>query len=67
MRVPCKEDLQRAADILNAGKRTVIVLGRGALRAAPQLEQAAEKLGAPIVKALLGKVAAPSPKTACVA
>ena len=58
-RVPCDEDLRKAAEILNAGKRIVILAGRGALHAGDQLEQAAEKLGAPVIKALLGKAALP--------
>lgn len=58
-RVPCDEDLQEAADILNAGKRIVILAGRGALHATDELESAAAKLAAPIVKALLGKAAVP--------
>jgi pyruvate dehydrogenase (quinone)/pyruvate oxidase len=37
----------------------VILAGRGALGAGVELEQAAETLGAPIVKALLGKAAVP--------
>jgi pyruvate dehydrogenase (quinone) len=58
-RVPCEEDLRRAAEILNRGKRIVILAGRGALHATKELEQTAEKLAAPIVKALLGKAAVP--------
>lgn len=58
-RVPCDEDLRRAADILNAGKRVVILAGRGALHASDELEAAAEKLSAPVVKALLGKAVLP--------
>jgi pyruvate dehydrogenase (quinone)/pyruvate oxidase len=57
--VPPASELQRAADILNAGKKTAILAGRGALQAGDQLEEAAEILGAPIVKALLGKSAVP--------
>jgi pyruvate dehydrogenase (quinone) len=49
------EDLDQAAKILNAGKKIAILAGRGALNARTELEQAAEKLGAPVVKALLGK------------
>lgn len=45
--------------ILNEGHRIVILAGRGALGAAGELEQIAETLGAPIVKALLGKAAVP--------
>ena len=58
-RLPCETDLRRAADILNSGKRVVILAGRGALRATDELEQTAERLAAPIVKALLGKAAVP--------
>ncbi|HTS51553.1 MAG TPA: thiamine pyrophosphate-dependent enzyme [Bryobacteraceae bacterium] len=57
--LPCEEELKRAADILNAGKRVTILAGRGALRATAELEAVAEKLGAPIVKALLGRAAVP--------
>lgn len=57
--LPNAEDLQRAADILNSGKKIAILAGRGALAATDELEQIAEKLGAPIVKALLGKAAVP--------
>jgi len=58
-RLPCEDDLRRAADILNSGKRVVILAGRGALHATDELEQTAERLAAPIVKALLGKAAVP--------
>ncbi len=52
-------DLDRAAEILNGGKKVAILAGRGALHATAELEQAAEMLGAPIVKALLGWDAVP--------
>src|SRR5215831_11692229 len=58
-RLPDGADLQRAADILNAGKKVAILAGRGALDATDELEKAAELLGAPIIKALLGKAAVP--------
>ncbi|HLK20704.1 MAG TPA: thiamine pyrophosphate-dependent enzyme [Bryobacteraceae bacterium] len=58
-RVPATVDLEHAAAVLNTGKRTVILAGRGALNAGAELEQVAEKIGAPIVKALLGKAAVP--------
>ncbi len=57
--LPSEGDLRRAAEVLNAGKRIAILAGRGALHATDELEQVAEKLGAPIVKALLGKAAVP--------
>src|ERR1019366_4563087 len=43
-RLPPVEDLRRAADILNAGKRVAILAGQGALRAGEQLEAVAERL-----------------------
>jgi len=58
-RLPNDTDLAQAADILNNGKRVVILAGRGALNAGADLEKVAEVLGAPIVKPLLGKAAVP--------
>ena len=58
-RLPRQEDMQEAADILNAGKKVAILAGRGALDATDELEQTAEILGAPIIKALLGKACVP--------
>jgi pyruvate dehydrogenase (quinone) len=57
--IPPDSDLERAAYILNAGKRIAILVGRGALKATDELEVLAETLGAPIIKALLGKAAVP--------
>src|SRR5262249_24255316 len=57
--IPSEEDLSKAADILNAGKKVVILAGRGALSATDELEAMAAKIGAPIVKPLLGKAAVP--------
>src|SRR5918993_120944 len=64
-RLPHEGDLAQAADVLNQGKRVAILAGRGALGAGAELEQVADMLGAPIVKALLGKavVADDSPFT----
>ncbi|HEY6968085.1 MAG TPA: thiamine pyrophosphate-dependent enzyme [Candidatus Angelobacter sp.] len=58
-RLPDEADLGRAAEILNQGKKVAILAGQGALDATDALEQAADKLAAPIVKALLGKGAVP--------
>jgi pyruvate dehydrogenase (quinone)/pyruvate oxidase len=58
-RLPHESDLARAADVLNQGKKIVILAGRGALGAGAELELLADVLGAPIVKALLGKAAVP--------
>ena len=57
--VPSPEELAAAAEVLNGGKKIAILAGQGALHATEELEQAAELLGAPIIKALLGKAAVP--------
>ncbi|CAI4032789.1 putative thiamine pyrophosphate-containing protein YdaP [Nitrospira tepida] len=54
-RLPSDEDLGRAAALLNEGRRVAILAGQGALRAGDLLEQAAELLGGPIIKTILGK------------
>ncbi len=54
-RVPCNDDLKRAAEVLNAGEKIAILAGRGALGAGDEVEQIAEILGAPVIKPLLGK------------
>ena len=59
VQLPCKQDLEKAARILNDGKRVAILAGQGALGAGPELEYVAELLGAPIVKSLLGKACVP--------
>ncbi|HZD34557.1 MAG TPA: thiamine pyrophosphate-dependent enzyme [Nitrososphaeraceae archaeon] len=53
--MPDKKQIQKAAHILNSGKRVVILSGQGALDAGDQLSIVAERLGAPVIKALLGK------------
>ncbi|MDR5815151.1 MULTISPECIES: thiamine pyrophosphate-requiring protein [unclassified Caballeronia] len=57
--VPYDEDLQRAADVLNAGKKVAILVGAGALKATDEVIAVADKLGAGVAKALLGKAALP--------
>jgi pyruvate dehydrogenase (quinone)/pyruvate oxidase len=57
--LPGAAELDRAAEVLAKGERVCILAGRGALGCSDELEQLAEKLGAPIVKALLGKAAVP--------
>jgi pyruvate dehydrogenase (quinone)/pyruvate oxidase len=57
--MPAEEDLRRAAEVLNAGQKIAILAGRGALHATDELEAVAERLGSPIIKALLGKAAVP--------
>ena len=58
-RIPSEDDLRRAADLLNSGRKVAILAGRGALNATDELLQVAEVLSAPIAKALLGKAAVP--------
>jgi pyruvate dehydrogenase (quinone) len=53
--VPYPADLQRAADLLNAGRKVAILIGAGARGAADEVKQVAELLGAGVAKALLGK------------
>ncbi|WP_265502867.1 thiamine pyrophosphate-requiring protein [Paracoccus beibuensis] len=57
--VPYDADLQRAADVLNAGSKVAILVGAGALHATDEVIQVAETLGAGAAKALLGKAALP--------
>src|SRR5438128_4539445 len=57
--VPCEADIRAAAEVLNAGTKTVILAGQGALGAAAELEQLADVMAAPIVKPLLGKGVVP--------
>ncbi|MGH9327457.1 MAG: thiamine pyrophosphate-requiring protein [Terriglobia bacterium] len=56
---PKEEDLERAAEVLNAGKKVAMLVGAGALHAADEVAKVAEVLGAGVAKALLGKAALP--------
>jgi pyruvate dehydrogenase (quinone) len=57
--LPDERALHQAAEILNSGEKVALLVGAGALGATAELEQVADTLGAPIVKALLGKAAVP--------
>jgi pyruvate dehydrogenase (quinone) len=57
--IPSRSLIEKAAQILNTGNRVVILVGQGALGAGEEVIAVAEKLGAPIVKALLGKAVIP--------
>ncbi|HEV2914267.1 MAG TPA: thiamine pyrophosphate-binding protein, partial [Pyrinomonadaceae bacterium] len=57
--VPPEDELRLAAFILNEAKKPVILVGQGALGARDEVIEIADKLGAPIVKALLGKAVVP--------
>ena len=57
--VPTREDLRRAAEVLNSGKRVAMLVGAGAIGAEYEVIETAERLGAGVAKALLGKTAVP--------
>jgi pyruvate dehydrogenase (quinone) len=54
-----EDELKLAAFILNEAKKPVLLVGQGALGAGQEVIEVADKLGAPIVKALLGKAVVP--------
>ena len=58
-RIPVRADLQRAAAAFQGKKKIAILAGNGARGAREELLEAAEKLGAPIIKPLLGKDVVP--------
>jgi pyruvate dehydrogenase (quinone) len=57
--VPSNRDLRRAADVLNSGERVAILAGQGALGAGDELLETADRLGAGMAKALLGRAVVP--------
>lgn len=57
--LPHDEELDRAAAVLNAGSKVALLVGAGALNATNEVLAVAERLGAGIAKALLGKAAVP--------
>ena len=52
---PPPDAVRAAADLLNAGRRTALLVGQGALGATTEVEAIADRCGAPVVKAFLGK------------
>ena len=58
-RIPDMILLEKAAEILNSGNKTVLLVGQGALGAGDEVLEVAKKLSAPVVKALLGKAVIP--------
>ncbi|MGH9061806.1 MAG: thiamine pyrophosphate-binding protein, partial [Acidimicrobiales bacterium] len=52
---PADWAIHEAAAILNAGSKVAILVGQGARHAAPQVVELADRLGAGVAKALLGK------------
>jgi pyruvate dehydrogenase (quinone) len=57
--IPSEAELNRAADVLNSGRRVAMMVGAGALHATDEIIEVAEILGAGVAKALLGKAAVP--------
>ena len=57
--VPHQTDLERAAQVLNAGRKVAILVGAGALQATDDVIAVADRLQAGAAKALLGKAALP--------
>jgi pyruvate dehydrogenase (quinone) len=57
--VPYESDLIRAASILNKGNRVAMLIGAGTLGATDEVIAVADRLGAGVAKALLGKAAVP--------
>lgn len=57
--IPYEADLQRAAEVLNSGKKVAMLVGAGALGATDEVIAVADKLGAGVAKALLGKAVLP--------
>jgi len=55
IRVPCRQDLDAAVGALQGKQRIAILAGAGARGAGAELEAVADKLGAPVIKAMLGK------------
>jgi pyruvate dehydrogenase (quinone)/pyruvate oxidase len=54
-----RKSIEKTAEILNNGKKIVILVGQGALHASDEVIAAGEKLNAPIIKAMLGKAVIP--------
>ncbi|MET8212466.1 thiamine pyrophosphate-requiring protein [Streptomyces sp. NPDC005373] len=53
--VPDPAEIERAAEVLNAGEKVAILIGQGARGARAEVEELADVLGAGVAKALLGK------------
>ncbi len=55
--IPRESNLKQAADLLNGGEKVAMLVGAGAIGAADEVIAVAERLGAGVAKALLGKTA----------
>jgi pyruvate dehydrogenase (quinone) len=58
-KVPDISGLRAAAEVLNKGKKVAMLVGAGCLEATDEVIAVADKLGAGVAKALLGKAAVP--------
>ncbi|AXH95315.1 thiamine pyrophosphate-requiring protein [Ornithinimicrobium avium] len=56
---PPRDELRRAAEVLNAGRKVAMLVGEGARGATDEVIAVADRLGAGIVTALLGKDVVP--------
>jgi pyruvate dehydrogenase (quinone) len=56
---PAPAVMQQAADLINDGSRVAILAGRGCLGARNEVLALADRVGAPIIKPLLGKAVVP--------
>jgi pyruvate dehydrogenase (quinone) len=57
--MPALQDIERAAELLNAGSKVAMLVGAGAFNAADEIIEVADILGAGVAKALLGKAVLP--------
>jgi len=57
--VPADAELRAAAAVLNEGERVAMLVGQGALGATHEVVEVAQRLGAGVAKALLGRAAVP--------
>ncbi len=57
--LPTADQLEQAAAVLNAGERVAMLVGAGALGASSEVVEVADRLGAGVAKALLGKAVLP--------
>ncbi|HLI85735.1 MAG TPA: thiamine pyrophosphate-dependent enzyme [Bryobacteraceae bacterium] len=63
--IPPERDFESAARLIAEGSKIAILVGRGALGARRQVLALAEKLKAPVIKALLGKAVIPDQSPYC--
>lgn len=57
--LPPQALVEQAAEIINEGEKVAILAGQGCLNARREILELAEKVGAPIIKPLLGKAVVP--------